>query len=102
MPLGKGPRPKPVNGIYTGLASRLIAPKPIGVAAVVVVDGVAEYREAGRTPGVARLLRAILPRLGSMQGKHEKNRWLRADLALDDLFDPDEGGPLSPFFRETG
>ena len=97
IPGGRGRR-RIANGILTGLASHLVVPNPIGVAAVYVADGKPHFEAAGRTPGIVRLLIGLQPSLAAITSDAEKHNWFRADVGIGDLIDPDERGPLGPAF----
>ena len=97
-PLRRGQRRRRAHGFVTDLASRLVVPSPVGMAAVYVAGGRHRFERVGRTPGVARLLRSLGPTLAAA-GPYPEG-WYRADVPIDELYDPEEAGPLSPFFDD--
>jgi hypothetical protein len=98
MPPDKGER-RLAHGLLSNLGSRLVVPSPVGVAAVYFAGGRTRFAAAGVTPGVARLLRGVLPLLREVRGW--RDQWFRANARHADLVDPAERGPLAPFIDES-
>jgi hypothetical protein len=78
------------------LASRLIVPSPVGMAAVFVDGEEARFVNIGRTPASAQLLLSLQPNLAATVGSVS---WFRAEPTLSDLLNG-EPNTLREFFTE--